>query len=116
MSLQSLMNTTITLQVKATTNAKGGQVPAWTDVSGATCVPAAVQPGSGNARKYFDTNRINVTHTAYVASDIGARKDMRMIHPDTGRIFKVQWYVPPAIGFGYEEWPGELYVEEELLP
>ncbi len=106
-----MLRTTGTLQRQTSTKAGGGPVAAYADVAGAVDVPCDVQPAGADEVLRFLQKGLVVSHTVYLASDIGAVASDLFITAD-GRTFLVLGggYEPPATG--YTQWPAQIHAQE----
>ena len=104
-----MLHTFGTLQRSASTkDASGGAVKGtWAAVG--SSVSCDVQPAGSDTRLQYAQLQLVVTHSIYVADDVGARAGDRF--SADGRYFLVQGYTPPAVG--YLQWPGRIDAEEQ---
>ena len=110
MSLAQMLSTTISLErAIITKDSSGGQVQTYAAVSGQTDVPADIQPAGSSIRLQYAQRNLVVTHTVYVATDIGAIETDRIVSGT--RYFVVMGYRKAAPG--YDEWPSIADVEEQ---
>lgn len=94
MSLESLLNTTVTLQRKSTSvDASLGAADSYTNV--ASNVAATIQPVSGKERWVLAQRGVYYTHKIYFAQDIGATPRDRILTSD-GRTFIISKYFDQA--------------------
>jgi hypothetical protein len=110
MSLTGMLRSGGVLQRAASTkDSSGGAVKGtWEDVSEET-VACDIQPVGSGIRLQYMKLQMTVTHSIFVASDVGARAGDRWRSGD--RYFLVQGYTPPAPG--YSQWPGRIDGEEQ---
>lgn len=112
MSLQTLMTTTVSLQVQHTTQDSSGAPTRGTyttDVFNRN-VPATIQPANSDVRKEYAQRQLRVTSQVYLLRNIEARPKHRLVDDSTGRAYIVH-------GYGDEAGRGRLWVAdvEEVL-
>lgn len=109
MSLASMLRSIGTLQRSTSTkDASGGATKgAWSEVTTAAC---DIQPASSDVREQYMQQKLVVSHSVFVADDVGARAGDRWLFGT--RYFLVQGYTPPAPG--YPSWPGRIDGLEQM--
>lgn len=106
-----MLRTTGSLQrFTYTKGTSGGQVLTVVPVADATDIACDIQPASGNIQEHYRQLQLRVTHSIYLASDIGAKATDRFVSGT--RTFVLHGARPPAPG--YSEWPMILDVEEKI--
>ncbi len=93
--------------------------PGYVVVAGYENIPCDIQPATGSTRLQYMQEQMNVTHTVYTEEEIPAKAGdlwMTGIGSDgdetDARRFQVQGReMPPP---GYEEWPAQMHVLEQL--
>lgn len=106
-----MLRTTGTLQrFTYTKGTSGGQVLTPANVSGATDIACDIQPASGRIQEQYRQQHLHVTHSIWLAEDVGARATDRFI--SGSRVFVIQGVRPPAPG--YDSWPAVIDVQEEV--
>lgn len=110
MSQLSLCRTVATLQRETVLyDASGGQTKVWADLT--ADVPCDIQPASSQRVTVYAAKKIEVSHTIYLSQDVSAKATDRFVSGT--RIFRIKGYKPSAPG--YEEWPSEADVMEQVL-
>jgi len=114
MSLSSMLRTACTLQRQTVTkDTSGGATRAWANVAGASDAPCDLQPASSAVRLQFQQQRQAVTHTLYLATDVGARAADRFVIGARTFLLIPGGYQAPAPGYG--QWPAVAHVEEQTV-
>lgn len=112
MSLESLMTTTVSLQVQQTGQDTSGAPTrgAYTTDIFRRNVPATIQPASSQVRLDYSQRNLRVTSQIYLLRNIEARPQHRLLDDKTGRKYIVH-------GYGDEAGRGRLWVAdvEEVL-
>src|SRR5262245_38248999 len=101
MSLVGMLRSGGVLQ--RSTSSGGAVKTTWADVSDETTA-CDVQPASSDVRLQYLQLKLAVTHSVFVAADVGARAGDRWRIGE--RYFLVRGYTPPAPG--YVQWPGRI--------
>ena len=110
MSLAALLKSTITLQRSTMTkDASGGASRSWANVAAGTNVKADIQPASSSVQFRYQQRSLFVSHTIFLATDIGALETDRITFGS--RIFKIVGYRKGDPGRA--SWPAVADVEEE---
>jgi len=112
MSLGSMCDrATGTLQrVTNAKDASGGATQTFANVSGFVNVPCDIQPARGSVRMQYMQQQLNVTHTVFTEREVTAKAGDVWV--SGGRIFQFQGREPPPPG--YDAWPAQMHVEEQL--
>ncbi len=106
-----MMRTTCTLRRQTSTKAGGGPVAAYADVSGQQNVACDVQPAGADEVLRFLQKGLVVSHTVYLAQDIGARASDVIATAD-GRTFLVLGGGYEQGATGYLQWPAQVHAQE----
>jgi hypothetical protein len=111
MSQLTMCRSTVTLERQTVAkNAAGGAPKTFASVSGATSIPADIQPASARTMLAWMQQQLRVSHTIYLSQDVQAKKTDRFT--SDGRIFLIHGYRRSAPGYG--QWPAVADVEEVI--